>query len=151
MSRKSDNSAGLVLLIAAIAGFFWSLIKYPIPTISVVNLITILYFPDQFLPVFILSILGMVIYYLAKQSKKPARSNVNQQSSDSYREQQQPAVNNKRPPTDSEISILYKKVIHKYHPDLARSDEDNKFRNELTAKINKARQERDIETLRLFE
>lgn len=52
---------------------------------------------------------------------------------------------------DSEVKSLYKKAIHKYHPDKAQSEEDKRFRNDLTAKLNKAYQEGDIETLRMFQ
>ena len=49
-----------------------------------------------------------------------------------------------------DIRKLYLTLIKKYHPDYARSDEDKKFRSELTAKINKAYKEGDVDTLRLF-
>lgn len=49
-----------------------------------------------------------------------------------------------------ELRNLYLSLIKKYHPDYARSDEDKKFRSELTAKINKAYNEGDVDTLKLF-
>jgi len=51
---------------------------------------------------------------------------------------------------DMDIRKMYRKLMHKYHPDFARSDDDKKFRTDLTAKLNRAYQEGDIATLRLF-
>lgn len=52
---------------------------------------------------------------------------------------------------EKDAKKLYIKLMKKYHPDFAKSDEDKKFRNDLTAKINKAYREGDINTLRMFE
>ena len=52
---------------------------------------------------------------------------------------------------NAEIKKLYRHLVKKYHPDFARSDEDKKFRTELTAKINNAYERGDIATLKMFE
>jgi hypothetical protein len=52
--------------------------------------------------------------------------------------------------SDDELKDLYRTLIKKYHPDFAQSDADKRFRTELTAKINKAYQEKDANMLRLF-
>jgi hypothetical protein len=57
----------------------------------------------------------------------------------------------RRPKNDPEMKSMYKKVIHKYHPDFARGEEDKKFRTDLTAKLNRAYEDGDIETIRLFQ
>jgi len=69
MSRKSNDGAAIVLLIGAVFGFFWALIKYPLPTIIGVNILTLVYFPNIFLVVFCISITGGLIYWLSKKSK----------------------------------------------------------------------------------
>ena len=72
MSRSSNNNTfGLVLLIGTIAGFFWSLFKYPIPTIIGASLIIVAFFPNSFWTVLCISVVIGVIYYLVKQSDKP--------------------------------------------------------------------------------
>jgi len=52
--------------------------------------------------------------------------------------------------SQEEIKNIYKKLVHKYHPDKSQNEDDKKFRNELMVKINNAYQNRDIETLKLF-
>ncbi len=46
-----------------------------------------------------------------------------------------------------ELRKLYRNLLIKHHPDFAKSDEDRKFREKLTVKINSAYQAEDIETL----
>ena len=53
--------------------------------------------------------------------------------------------------SEQEIKKIYQDLVKKYHPDFARGEEDKKFRTELTAKLNNAYQNRDIDTLRLFQ
>lgn len=55
------------------------------------------------------------------------------------------------PPKKEDIKKLYMKLVKKYHPDFAQSDADKKFRSELTAKLNNAYKDGDIDTLRMFE
>lgn len=51
---------------------------------------------------------------------------------------------------EQELKKLYLDLLRKYHPDFAQAAEDKAFRNTLTAKINTAYREKDIETLRLL-
>jgi len=53
--------------------------------------------------------------------------------------------------SNEELKSLYHKLIRKYHPDLATSQEDKGFRTFLTAKINKAYSDRDFKLLSLFD
>ena len=101
---------------------------------------------------FVLVTFGGSVWAKRNKNKK---SNTNGHN---YSNQQQSNTNynhnktkERRPQDDPEMKSMYRKVIHKYHPDHARSDEDKKFRNDLTAKLNKAYQEGDIETIRLFQ
>ena len=103
-------------------------------------------------------ILGIIIGVRRNQNKAKASNN----NSHTHSRQRHSNTNQghthtkahtkeRRPQNDPEMRSLYLKVIHKYHPDFARGDEDKKFRTELTAKLNRAYQEGDIATLKLFQ
>ncbi len=47
-----------------------------------------------------------------------------------------------------ELKLLWKKVVMKFHPDLAVDPEEKKQREEIMKSVNKAYSERDIEALR---
>jgi hypothetical protein len=56
----------------------------------------------------------------------------------------------KQPVDEDYLKFLYKEILKKYHPDFAQSEEDKRFRSELTAKISEAYKNKDIEKLKLF-
>ncbi len=70
MARRSNDGAAIVLLVGGLFGFLWSLIKYPIPTIIGVNVISLIFFPDYFGGIFGVSIVVGLIYFLAKKSNQ---------------------------------------------------------------------------------
>lgn len=70
MSRRSNDGAGIILLIGAAFGLLWSLFKYPIPTIIGINLLTLIISPDNFGTVFGISVAIVLIYYFVKKSNK---------------------------------------------------------------------------------
>lgn len=70
MSRRSGDGLGIILLIGGFSGLIWSLLKYPIPTIICINIFTLVVYPDNFLTVFGISAVVVLIYYLAKKSNK---------------------------------------------------------------------------------
>jgi hypothetical protein len=107
-----------------------------------------------FLPI----ILGIIIRARRNQNKvKSSKNNNHTHSGQRHSNTNQGHTHTeahtkeRRPQNDPEMRDLYLKVIHKYHPDFARGDEDKKFRTELTAKLNRAYQEGDIATLKLFQ
>jgi restriction endonuclease Mrr len=67
MTKRSSDAGGILLLIIAAFGFLWSLFKYPIPTLVVVNILTIIFFPQYFWTVFFISFVIGLIYYGSKQ------------------------------------------------------------------------------------
>ncbi len=84
----------------------------------------------------------------AQQEQKHSYSDSDNSSNEN--EPQAPAKK-RRHADDPEMKKLYRRLMHKYHPDRGRNKGDDEFRNGLTAKINKAYQEGDFETLKLFE
>jgi hypothetical protein len=50
-----------------------------------------------------------------------------------------------------ELKKLWRSLAHKYHPDLARNDEDRKKYEEIMKKINKAYADGDLEALKAIE
>ena len=50
-----------------------------------------------------------------------------------------------------ELKKLWRSLAHKYHPDLARNDEDRKKNEEIMKKINKAYADGDLEALKAIE
>jgi preprotein translocase subunit SecG len=99
-------------------------------------------------------ILGIIIGVRRNQNKaKTSNKNSHTHSEQRHSNTNQSHTHTKerRPQNDPEMRDLYLKVIHKYHPDFARGDEDKKFRTELTAKLNRAYQEGDIATLKFFQ
>ena len=50
-----------------------------------------------------------------------------------------------------ELKKLWRSLAHKYHPDLARNDEDRKKYDEIMKKINKAYADGDLEALKAIE
>lgn len=72
MSRKSSDGAGIILLIGAAFGLLWSLFKYPIATIIGINVLVLLFSPDNFGTVFGISVVVVLIYYFVKKSNKDA-------------------------------------------------------------------------------
>jgi HJR/Mrr/RecB family endonuclease len=73
MARRSNDGAGLILLVGGVLGFFWSLLKYPIPTVIAVNVATLIFFPDYFGGVFAVSLVAGLLYFAVKQSAKQAK------------------------------------------------------------------------------
>ncbi len=154
MARKSNNGIEVVLVVAAILGFLWSLFKYPIATIIAVNIITLIFFPNDFGTVFGISLLVGLIYFLIKKSNQVSTEQVpknKRNENPPYENKVHVLTKEHRPSNDPEMKVIYRKLMHKYHPDHGQNENDNKLRNELAIKINKAYQEGDIETLKLFE
>lgn len=150
----------LLVLILGIFGFFWSLFKYPIPTIIGVNLITFFFFPDKFMEVFWISIATLSIYFVIKKLKdQPKAYRSRNQEGRTYsgkktHESDDDSSSNgrtqyhtkeKRSTDDPEMKELFRKLAHKYHPD-KKGDDEKKFK-----RINAAYREGDIEALRLFQ
>ncbi len=90
---------------------------------------------------------GVTACYLAYKEKGMKRNS--QKTHESKKDHGNTTEHRKTEP-DIDIKGLYRSLLHKYHPDFARSDEDKKFRTELTAKINRAYQTGDTHTLKLF-
>lgn len=100
----------------------------------------------------IFTIIGLVIYAIAKLIAGIFMALLNSRSNRAYSEPlQDHAQPTRRSKNDPEVKKLYMHVIHKYHPDFAQGDSDKKFRTELTAKLNNAYREGDIEMLKLFQ
>lgn len=107
----------------------------------------------------IIGIILVIIIWVRRNQNKAKTSNNNSRTHSGQRHSNtnqghthtKAHTRERRPQNDAEMRDLYLKVIHKYHPDFAKSDEDKKFRTELTAKLNRAYQEGDIATLRLFQ
>lgn len=91
----------------------------------------------------VLNIIIIILLLLPSKIHNNKYRNDNKKNTDNVNEN-----NNKEENTD--IKVLYRNLLHKYHPDKAMGDEDKKFRTEIIKKINKAYEERDIDTLRLF-
>ena len=154
MARRSNNGIETALVVAAILGFLWSLFKYPIATIIAVNIITLIFFPNNFGTIFGFSLLVGLIYFLIKKSNQTStkQAHKNKYNENPQRENKaQVFMKERKLFDDPEIKALYRKLMHKYHPDHGQNEGDDKLRNELTIKINRAYQDGDIETLKLFE
>jgi len=70
MAKRSNDAAGIGVLILGAIGLVWSLIKYPIPTIIGINLLFLIFDPNDFGSVLTISIVVIVIYLLYKKSQK---------------------------------------------------------------------------------
>jgi hypothetical protein len=84
------------------------------------------------------------------ETKKESKESKENTQEETKQEQYQTTDAHSHHYKKEEIRKLYLTLVKKYHPDYARSDEDKKFRSELTAKINKAYNDGDVDTLKLF-
>jgi hypothetical protein len=87
----------------------------------------------------------------ARTAERGQETNTGSNENPASENQAQEPIKKRRSTDDPEMKKLYRRLMHKYHPDRGKNKGDDKFRNDLTAKINKAYQEGDFETLKLFE
>jgi hypothetical protein len=87
-----------------------------------------------------------------RQNEQAQSTNSSNNDTSSSRKNEEPEpMKKRRSREDPEMKALYRKLMHKYHPDRGRNKDEDGIRNDITAKINKAYREGDFETLKLFE
>lgn len=121
--------------------------------VFLISLIVLNLFHFNFFPTFLAYVFVAFIILLVVRSVKAISSSSRQKTSSNdktYKKYQtEPTI--EKPPSEDDLKVLYRKLIKKYHPDFAQNEADKKFRTELTAKITKAYENKDIKTLKLFE
>lgn len=81
MSRKSSGGevGAILLIIGATFSFLWAFFKYPIPTIIGINILTLVFSPDNFGTVFSISAVIGIVYFFIKGSKKQLEGGIENQ------------------------------------------------------------------------
>ena len=121
--------------------------------IFLVSLVILNLFDFNFFPTFLayVFVIGICFRLVRLFKKAPDNSRQGKSSSGKTYEKYQTNHTSKEDSSEEDVKILYRKLVKKYHPDFAQSEEDKRFRTELTAKINRAYQDHDIKTLKLFD